>query len=907
MKLTLQHKILSAPQNSVASAAFIRGNSPKQWLMEISRWDVLLSEIDCYILPESIQSVKPAGLFVIIKTQGKVRFDNIMEPYTCASGALYIPEGTQLYPPMNDDELTKILVWAVQVFHPTIGFVGFTKKDKIDLLTFINRQNPLNTAWNFAKSGNSFRPPLTEISYKPVTSEDVMTSITDAIQKKSLSDIPKDETNEPSDLTKLMDDLKRGILKTTLSAIEGLSKMSSNTEGGNSGNSGDSNQETIGDKIYNWVKTNLDDLEKKRNDEINRLLNLFDKDMDEALKYALPLDSPYMNRGEAPPSNALGRRSTNFSLGNLGGGGRVDGWDLGNHYFTLQEKYRRAADVAIAKKDYKKAAYIHANLLSDFQSAARVLEQGKYYQEAAILYKDHVKNIELAASCLERGGLTLNAIELYDQLKRYEKVGDLYQKIEQPVKAKRYFEESITAHLERADFMEAARIEGDKLKESDRERATLLRGWSESNQQESCLKQYFEKIKEQDPGTLPEKVKSVYEDETPKQKHFTLLNILGAMVGKTKDEAFRETARNIAYEVLAERAEAGNIAALQNLKTFLPNDRLIASDLGRFVHNNKIQKATAKEAPSFQLDNSIKWLTAACHRNQYVVLGMKNDCLHFVRGNWYGNFEYYSWENKFSNPFFGLILNQYASNNILIYSIETAFLKTKKLARNKYFDSPLDIGNTALVTHFNATFAAFILYDGSVCFLGDNGEAIELKEYYADGSLKNFRHYLFSEEFNSTRLIKMAEMFQKQNNFYSYKGDFVFRINMSNNDTDELLLGSVITKMTMETQFQSFRMAVITLEGCLLISSDFNQEIFDYDFFAKEIEPIDLKFINENSLVVIGVHDIHVYDVENGTAFRTQTYQNTEQKGIAILNTNDRHNFAVLSEEGSILYYDLEN
>jgi MoxR-vWA-beta-propeller ternary system domain bpX3 len=904
MKLILQHKVLSAPQNSVVYAAFIRGDSPKQWLSEISRWGVLLSEIDCYVMPESLQSVKPAGLFVVIKAQGKVRFDDIMEPYTCVSGALYIPEGTQLYPPMNDDELTKILVWAVQVYHPTIGFVGFTKKDKIDLVSLINRQNPLETAWNRAKSGTPFRPPLTEISYKPVTSEDVMTSISDAIQKKSLSDIPKDEDNEPSDLTKLMDDLKRGILKTTLSALEGLSKMSSNTEGGNSGGS---NEETIGDKIYNWAKTNLDDLEKKRNAEINRLLNLFDKDMDEALKYALPLDSPYLNRGEAPPSNALGRRLTDFSLSNLGGGGRRDSWDLGSQYFTLQEKYRQAAIAATDKKDYKKAAYIHANLLSDFQSAARVLEQGKYYQDAAILYKDHVKNIELAASCLERGGLTLNAIELYDQLKRYEKVGDLYQKIEQPVKAKRYFEESITAHLERADFMEAARIEGEKLKQSDRERATLLRGWSESNQQESCLKQYFEKIKEQDPDTLPEKVKTVFEDETPKQKQFTLLNILGAMVGKNKDEAFRETARNIAYEVLAERAEAGNITALQNLKTFLPNDRLIASDLGRFMHNNKTQKTTIEVEQSFQLDNSIKWMSAACHRNQYVVLGMKNDCLHFVRGNWYGNFEYYSWENKFSNPFFALILNEYASNNILLYSAETALLETKKLARNKYFDSPLDIGNTRFVTHFNATFATFILYDGSVCFLGDNGESIELKEYHADGSLKNMKHYILSKEFKSTRLIKIAEMFQKHNNFYSYKGDIVFRIDIGSDETDEFLLGSVITKMTMVTQFQSFRLAVITLDGCLLITSDFNQEIFDYDFFAKEIEPLDLKFINENSLVVIGVHDIHVYDVENGTAFRTQTYQNTKQKAIAILNTNDRHKFAVLSEEGTILYYDLEN
>jgi MoxR-vWA-beta-propeller ternary system domain bpX3 len=903
MKLTLQNKAITAPPQYLASAAFIRGNSPNKWLSEISRWGVSLSQIDCYVVPESAQSMNPAGLFVVIKKQDKLNFEDIIEPYVCVSGAMYMPVGTQLYPPMSEVELKKILVWEVQLYHPTFGFVGFTKKDRIDLISLINLPNPLETAWNKAKSGTPFRPPLTEIYLKPVTVEEVLSSITDSVQKKPLSEIPEDETNESSDLSKLLDDLKRNILKGAMSALESLSQMGSNTEGGSSGGS---NQEGIGDKFYNWVKNQLENLEKKRNDEINRLLNLFDKDMDEALKYALPLDSPYMNRGEAPPSDTLGMRSTDFSLGNLGGGGRVDGWDLGDHYYTLQEKYHRAADAAIAKKDYKKAAYIYANLLGDFQSAARVLEEGRYYQEAAILYKDHVKNLEMAASCLERGGLTLQAIELYDELKRYEKVGDLYQKIEQPVKARRYFEASALAHINRFDFIEAARVEGDKLRNHERAMSTLLRGWSESNQNEACLNKYFDKVKEKEPDMLPEKVKMVYEYQTPKPKKLILLNMLGNMIEKNKDETFRETARNIAYEVLAEGVEEGNIVALNHLKKFLPDDRLIASDLGQFVRNHKYVKPTNPTiSKSFQLDSTIKWLTAACHRNQYVALGIKNNRLHLVRGNWYDNFEYYSWENEYSNPEFRMILNQYASNDILLYSTEKGLLPTKKLARNKYFDSHLNIGNSNFVTRFNANFASALLFDGSFCFLSDNVNSLELEEYTNEGILNNTRQYLFSAQFEHAPLLKMAEMFHKHNYYYSYKANIIFRIATNSDESKELVLDSYIQKMTMATEFQFFRMAVITEEGCLIIEPDFDQKVHDYDFFAKGIKPIDLKFITEHKLVVISNQDIHVYDVEEANAVLSKKYENKKQKGIAILNTNDRSNFAVLSEEGTILIYAL--
>ncbi len=899
MVLTLQETTQQAPQYA-AQAAVIRGDSAQDWLAELSRLGVLATQFDGYLLPESARSVQAAGLFVVFKKTEKIDFDDLKEPYACVSEGLYIPLSTQLFPEINAAEFKQLLVWDVQVFHPYIGFVGFKKTDKIDLTRLIYLENPLETEWHYAQTGMPFRPPLTDILIKPVSFQDVLTAMNDAIDRKPLSDIPK-TADEPTELEKLLDDMKRGLLKGGLSALDKLGEMFPNTEGGNSGGSG-------GSSLANWMEKQLHDLEKKRNEEINRLLSLFEKDPNEALKYALPLDNPYFNRGEAPPSSALSRRSTDFSLNNLGGGNRMDGWDLGSHFYTLQDKYRKAAEAAIARGDYKKAAYVYANLLSDFPSAAQTLEKGKFYQEAAILYKEHLKNLAAAASCLERGGLITQAIELYDELKSYEKVGDLYQKIEQPTKAKRYYEASIETHAERADFMEVARIESDKLKENDRSMATLLRGWLDSNQSEKCLEHYFKKTKENTPDTLPEAVQTVYDHQTPKHKRMTLLGILGDMVKHNEAADFRQTTRDIAYNILADDVAAGNVSALHQLKKFLPEDRLINADLNVFQKHFKPIKIDPSVPSSYQLDTTVKWLAATSHRNQYIALGLKNNQLHLARGNWYGNFEYHSWPHVFEEePNCSFLVNQYACEDIIIRMNTKAHLSTKKLEKNKYFDSALMVGNTHFVSKLHdEAFAAVLLYDGSVATLIDRLDGLEVTHLSKVGMPQGSKSYEFSDFFTNSRPFQVAEMFHKHSRYFSYKANFIFSIEPDRSITKELYLEEdYVVKMTMSSDSPDFRMAVITARsGCLLLERYFEQQtIRDVDFFAKDIQPIDLKFINDNTLVIMGLHTLAVYDIRDNMAFLSQSYAHDAQKAVAILHTNNRHTFAILGQNGAITLY----
>jgi hypothetical protein len=308
------------------------------------------------------------------------------------------------------------------------------------------------------------------------------------------------------------------------------------------------------------------------------------------------------------------------------------------------------------------------------------------------------------------------------------------------------------------------------------------------------------------------------------------------------------------------------------------------------------------------LDNTIKWLAATGHRNQYIALGLKNNQLHLARGNWYGNFEYHSWPHVFEEePNCSFLVNQYACEDILIRMDVKAHLSTKKLEKNKYFDSQLMVGNTHFVTKIHdEAFAAVLSYDGSVVTLIDRVETLEVAFLSKVGMPQGAQAYTFSPLFAQSRPALLGEMFHRHKQYFSYKMNIVFSISPDTQLTRELHLEEdYIIKMTMPSESPKFGMAIITAtSGCLLIQSDFErQTVRDVDFFAKDIQAIDLKFINDKTLVVMGLHAIQVFDIRDNTAFRSKGYAHDTQKAVAILHTNNRHEFAILGEKGTITRY----
>jgi tetratricopeptide (TPR) repeat protein len=580
LDITYSHKPII--QNNLVQAAFINSNDPRIWLKELSNWGREAADWACYAVPESMQSVSVAGLFVVTKKANLAAISPNLMWFNRVGERLYLPINAELTPSVSEAELTKLLIFDVQLFHPTIGWMGFNRADKLDLGQLLDLSLAEGADWSCAKTGVQVPPKLHQISFIQPSSNDVMQSFRDDMEQKPLKDIPfKDGSTADegkSAFDKLKDAIKEQLLRGGISALDGLNKLlPENTTG----------QPGTFDAFYQSLQDRMKALEQKRESELDRLVDLFKTNPDEALKYALPLDNPYADRGVASPSNTLGTRSTDFNLGQIGGGRAVDGWNTDRHYHDLRRSYIDAANRALDSGDFRRAAYIFAHLLGDFTSAANALERGGFYREAATLYREHLNNLVGAANSLEKGGLYLEAIELYVQVGNDEKVGDLYKRIGQTKNATNFYEKAVEDCVKKQKYVEKARLEKDKLMDLPRAKATLLRGWLDTNHQsyELCLRQYFDLMMSESDEAAAQQIEPIFK-QSPEQKQ-SFLDVLINQNKKFKNALFQTTARPIAYQIISEAVANGNRGAASDLEHFFPDDALIGKDAGLFLHRKR--------------------------------------------------------------------------------------------------------------------------------------------------------------------------------------------------------------------------------------------------------------------------------------------------------------------------------
>ncbi|WP_121199475.1 hypothetical protein [Mucilaginibacter gracilis] len=368
----MQLKLLYREQNQKPIAgAFLPGGSPMDWFRGMDRWRIDLHTLRCWIMPEGMASDTGSGMFVVfgkaLPAKALIRY-----PYTCMADRLFIPLQSELWPVVGGDELKSLLLWDMQVFHPVIGLVGFEAKDEVELSAFVHLKSAAGSDWSFAHPGLAEPPVLQRIGLEAVEEpEDVLDSLKDDVGSKPLEEIPGADPDETAILKygkPVFNALEQlGLYFILMLALIGKVLLMPFSwfftgEGLRSGYA----SKGLFQKMEEWVGQRLADLDKKRDSELKRLMDLFDKDTDEALQYAIPLSSAYLNRGTAPPSTKLTRRSTDFNLRNLGGGRRVDGWNLDAYNQQLRQRYEKAANDAIAAGNYKRAAYIYAHLLGNF-------------------------------------------------------------------------------------------------------------------------------------------------------------------------------------------------------------------------------------------------------------------------------------------------------------------------------------------------------------------------------------------------------------------------------------------------------------------------------------------------------------------------------------------------------------
>ena len=888
------------------SGAFIRGNTPDGWLREMNAWQIPLEQLVCFIISQNNNPVDAVGLFVIFRKEQLPGMLQVRHPYTVLGGKLFIPIDGELSPAVSEAELQSLLMWDYQVFHPTIGFIGFEKSDRItlaDLLQYTEAE-PIN--WGYAHAGQLPWIPLHQINVQQLSAEEVFESIKESISSKPLTEIPKSKKDAPSWLN---NPVAEGLLKGTYKLLGGLSSIipSGLFGSGSNYNSRSSNYEDDGksgsglfSRIMNWMVEKIEDLEKQRDSELKRLSDLFEKNSDEALQYAIPLSSPYLNRGTAAsPSARLSWRPSQFNLNRLGGGEAVDGWNMDKYYSELRSKYLKAAQQAMEKKDFKKAAYVYAHLLGDYSSAASTLKQGKHFREAAVLYKDHLKNLPLAAACLEEGGLYTEAIELYTSLDQHEKAGDLYMMLSREEPAFQCYEKCVDMAVLNKDYLEESRIITDKIGDRPRARKVLLNGWQDVKQPEACLMKYFDLVADENNEQLHAEVKTFYTENILVNKEMSFLNVIDKVNQKYRTTALENTCKEIAYEVVSEQVSAGNAASLHSLRNFVPGDQLLTPDCYRFIHTVKSIPEQKKTANQIQLVKDVVWKQALTWQNQLLVWGIKSSGVVLARLTWDGHVEYFSWHVSLDpNTFLITLTDQGPSSPVLVHA-NNGYLGEKVLPMNKYFRDAVRVFQPDFLP---ANVVGIGIFAGGIFTLHAEQGEVFLNHYLINGDLIESRRVTFKSTPVNFTFIGVSEMIWCEGYLYVTCDSMMLKISEFGEIHVLSHVKGVIQKMIVNKRQDGLINIALAFDDRVSISTDGSEDAGE-TFEVKEIVVADMTVLTNNRFVVADKQKVLVVDMTDHISPEMYWQFDTENDVVAVFQGSNRDQLGILEATGQITWH----
>jgi len=236
-------------------------------------------------------------------------------------------------------------------------------------------------------------------------------------------------------------------------------------------------------------------VQQQRQQQVNKLLDMFKNDPDRALQFAIPLAGDGKFRGLTVPGSQLLSRMPDFSLSGLSGSGPTDVWSMDyQQQQRLRESYLLTANRELAAGRHRRAAYINARLLGDFAAAAGALEQGGFFREASTLYLDKLKRVSDAARCLVMAGLFEQAVELYESLGDHEMVAKTWEKAGRATEARLAYRRAVDSLKSKGRMRDAAMILNDKLAERQAAKELLWAQWPSGREVLACGMTYFEML-----------------------------------------------------------------------------------------------------------------------------------------------------------------------------------------------------------------------------------------------------------------------------------------------------------------------------------------------------------------------------------------------------------------------------
>ncbi len=560
--------------------------SPNGWLLpgtDVGQWIRLLcasgmrnpDDQPLFVIPASTDDLSPGGLFVpaALRQAPKQAL-----AYTLHHQRVFLPWNAAFKHPLLEDEYATLFLQDVNLVHPQLGHIGFELSEALYLQDLVALPPIDDTPWNRAHPG---LPPIAE---------------TLAIAAQA----------PPKDLEGMLAQSREDIGSSPPSEIPrgrpGKSKPGGQGKGGGGGSSGFVRAVKRFTKLFpespnakrNWINR-LEDwaesqLQREQSEEVDRLLQLFEADPDQGLRYALPIGGD-KGRGYTHPTTQLPERHVDFQLGKLGGGERISPWLL-DHSQTqrLMQAYREAANRELQLGRHRRAAYIFAHLLSDYSSAANALKTGGYHREAAAIYQERLQNKQAAALCLREGGAFEEALQLYEELGEHETIAAIYLELGQLEQATDAYEHAVTYLVsERKDPLRAARILEEQLLQPDRAATLLLDHW-QAPRARDCLNAYFllqNRLGDYETATLT--AQDLAARASSPQDYLTVAKALAQASEALAQSTFQETARDGARVVLGrflagpERDEAQQREAMKTLRSLDATDQLLRKDTKRYA------------------------------------------------------------------------------------------------------------------------------------------------------------------------------------------------------------------------------------------------------------------------------------------------------------------------------------
>jgi len=556
----------------------IKSNSVKEWLLEIQSMAFALNEIEIYPIPGTIAN-SIWGCFVI--TSKKLTSQHVGKHELCQKvcANFFIPEHTTVTPVISETDQNSLFSTTPHICHPEFGFVQL--EEKYNPTYYIETPTEKFRYVREPQPSVFIPKQIKSFQITPVSNEDILKKLEEKAfpKKKKL----------PDTKLSILEKAKLSIYKT-LFTKKNKAETNSPTEHTDLMQKIDGFVKSMFHKKKDWsegIQEDFEDLNKRNQKEIDKLMELLKNNPEEALKYAIPLDNTGASRGQNSGQLQLSKRWNNFSLfgsdmfsgGNHGGGG--GSIDLGHHFHQLSDQYHKTAKDLIDKKEYEKASFVYMKLLKDFHLAASTLETGKMYEEAAAIYLKHANNRLKAAECYEKGNMIAKAIELYEEIELYEKVGDLYLTLQNQPKAFQAFEKTVEVYKRKNKYIPAALIYQHKMKDMLKTQNLLMEGWNHNIEPYNCLNHYLENIN--DTKALKSEIENIYTNLRTENRELFLRVIQKEYEKKNE---LTNYLRELGYELIAKQIKINPRIAIE-LKKFNLGDKEVMKDISRFNSKKK--------------------------------------------------------------------------------------------------------------------------------------------------------------------------------------------------------------------------------------------------------------------------------------------------------------------------------